>query len=578
MPPHASTLLCHLRRLTSPSPSDAALLARWTGQRDEAAFAALVARHGPMVLGACRRLLGDVQHAEDAFQATFLALARQAPRLRRPEALASFLYGVALRLGRKARGAARRRPVQPCPNAPEPADPHPDPLDVLSGRELLALIDAEVARLPEAYRLPLLLCVMQGRPVEEAAQVLGWSTGSVRGRLARGRERLRERLSRRGLTLSVGAVALSAPAAVPERLLAEAVRNLGAPARAAVSALAAGLARPLKLKLLGLGLGLVLAAAGLGAGLPFLRAPELKTAATEPAAPAGAKEESGRDRHGDPLPAGAVLRLGTVRYRIPGETQALAFAPDGKTLAICAGHLFLMDPATGKRVGHRIEGFSWARDKPIAFSPDGKRLAGLGRVRDGQKLKGVVRLWELADGSKPKDYDAEHAAWAGWSANNEPLAVCLEDGALRLDELTCGRSRRFECKDLRKPEWSDYVRCTCAPSGKALAVVDEPGVVHVWDTATGRERCAVRPEGNPIYSLAFSPDGRTLATLTRDAAQLWDAATGQALHTVATDQKYLTTVALAPDGKTIATAGDRGSASGTWRRVGSRVARRSGMT
>src|SRR3954454_22640835 len=124
MLPHASALLGQLRKPTAPSASDADLLARWRDRRDEAAFADLVARHGPMVLGVCRRVLGDVQHAEDAFQATFLVLARKAADLRRPESLPGFLYSVALRLARKAQRTARRRMVQPHPNTPELADPH----------------------------------------------------------------------------------------------------------------------------------------------------------------------------------------------------------------------------------------------------------------------------------------------------------------------------------------------------------------------------------------------------------------------------------------------------------------------
>ncbi|HEY7156775.1 MAG TPA: sigma factor, partial [Gemmataceae bacterium] len=98
MSSHARTLLAHLRRLVSPADSDAILLARWRERRDEDAFAEMVARHGPMVLGVCRRVLGDAHTAEDVFQATFLVLARKAARVRRPEALPSFLYGVALRL------------------------------------------------------------------------------------------------------------------------------------------------------------------------------------------------------------------------------------------------------------------------------------------------------------------------------------------------------------------------------------------------------------------------------------------------------------------------------------------------
>src|SRR5215831_6081860 len=122
MSSHAKVLLRHLRTLSAPSVSDSALLTRWRQQRAQAAFAELVARHGPMVLGVCRRVLRDVQRAEDAFQATFLVLARKAADLRRPESLPGFLYGVALRLARKSRGAACRPSVPLPPASSEPAD------------------------------------------------------------------------------------------------------------------------------------------------------------------------------------------------------------------------------------------------------------------------------------------------------------------------------------------------------------------------------------------------------------------------------------------------------------------------
>jgi WD40 repeat protein len=408
--------------------------------------------------------------------------------------------------------------------------------------------------------------VIQGRPVEEVAQVLGWSTGSVRGRLARGRERLRERLSRRGLCLSVGALALLAPVAVPEHLLAGSVRNLASPAPAAVSALAAGAAPGVKLKAACLGL-LVLAVAGLGAGLPLLRAPrpEAPAAAAPAGSPAQPKDEPRRDRYGDPLPPGAVARLGTLRFRAPDEVVALAFAPGGQTIAVSShAGLFLFDAASGKRV-QRLPSLKsvWGVENPLVFSPDGKRLAGRGhQVAVDRRAKGVVRVWELAGERKPHDYHAEHAVWVGWSADGEPLAVCLEPDGLRLHELAAGRSRHFPCKDLRNPESSAYLACACAPAGRTLAVGDEQGVVHVWDTATGRERCTLRPKNASVRFLALSPDGRTLASLnrdrpaqTRDEVQLWDATTGRVLHTVAADQQYLATVAFAPDGKTLATAG-----------------------
>jgi RNA polymerase sigma factor (sigma-70 family) len=564
MPTHARTLLGHLRRLTSPAASDAALLARWMDRHDENAFADLVARHGPMVLGVCRRVLGDAHTAEDAFQATFLVLARKAANLRRPASLPGFLYGVALRLARKARGAARWRMVQAHLDAAEPADPHPHPLDALSGRELLGLIDEEVNRLPEMYRLPLLLCVLQERPIEEAARLLGWSVGSVRGRLARGRERLRERLTRRGLCVSVSTVALLSPVAVPERLLAESVRNLAAPVSPTVSALAASVPT---LKVKAVGLGLLVVAISLGAGLPFLSAPAPEEPASpNPAAPpAQVKHEPRRDRYGDPLPPGAIARLGTLRFRVRDEIKSLAFAPDGKTVAIASyGVLFLFDAATGKRLQHlSLPDGVWGRENPIAFSPDGKRLARRGGKKDGQRYKEAVFVWDLASKGKPRDYDAEHAMWIGWSTDGEPLAVCLEKDALRLRELASGRSRRFECKDLRRPELFEYVACAFAPAGKTLAVADEQTQVHIWDTATGRQHCVLPFKNAYVLALALSPDGRILASLTRDQmapnprsrVQLWDAVTGTALHTLATDQKYLQTVVFTPDGKTLATAG-----------------------
>lgn len=281
---HFHTLLSHLHRLSAPALPDATLLARWRDQRDHAAFALLTARHGPVVLGICRRILGDVPDTEDAFQATFVVLARKAGKLRRPEALASFLYGVALRIARKARAAKRRQSVPLPSQTSEPMDRAPQPLDVLTGRELLALIDAEIARLPETYRLPLLLCLLQGRTVEDAARQLGWSIGSLRGRLERGREQLRRRLSRRGLGLSVGGIALLSPAVVPEKLLAESLRLLNGPIPSAIGVLAGSALSGMKWKIVCLSLFLF-AAAGLGTGLALLQAPVAdKPASSAPAA------------------------------------------------------------------------------------------------------------------------------------------------------------------------------------------------------------------------------------------------------------------------------------------------------
>src|SRR5262245_45698453 len=174
-------------------PTDGELLARYAQRRDEAAFAELVRRHGGLVLGVARRQLGDRQQAEDVFQATFLALARQGPRLGRPASLVNWLYTVALRQARNTRLALSRRAARHATLAPPRRAA--DPLAEVSGRELIAVIDEELARLPEAYRLPLLLCAVEGLSREEAAARLGWSAGAVKGRLERGRELLRRRLA-----------------------------------------------------------------------------------------------------------------------------------------------------------------------------------------------------------------------------------------------------------------------------------------------------------------------------------------------------------------------------------------------
>jgi RNA polymerase sigma factor (sigma-70 family) len=182
--------------------ADAAVLSRFISDRDEAAFAAIVERHGPLVLHVCQRILGEVHDAEDAFQATFMVLARKAATVHPRHALAAWLHGVARRVALKARSArgCRLRAIQSFPVSP--VDPHPDPLVDVSARELLSMVDAEVRRLPEVYRLPVILCCLEGLSLEETARRLGWTPGSVKGRLERGRALLHHRLIRRGLTLS----------------------------------------------------------------------------------------------------------------------------------------------------------------------------------------------------------------------------------------------------------------------------------------------------------------------------------------------------------------------------------------
>src|SRR5262249_53956178 len=229
-------LLPYIRRLvTRPQSSeaaDASLLRRFISERDETAFAALLHRHGPMVLHVCRRVLGDLHDAEDAFQATFLILARKAATVRPRRALPAWLHVVARRVALKARSAKAGQSV-PLRPVDAPADPRLDPLATIAVRELLGILDEELERLPEVYRLPVILCALEGRSLEEAARQLSWTVGSVKGRLERGRARLHARLVRRGATLSVALAAAemsrgAASAAVILRLLPATVRSAAA--------------------------------------------------------------------------------------------------------------------------------------------------------------------------------------------------------------------------------------------------------------------------------------------------------------------------------------------------------------
>jgi RNA polymerase sigma factor (sigma-70 family) len=222
--------------------SDAQLLDRFLAAEtaSEAAFEVLLGRHGPMVLGVCRRILGDDHAADDAFQATFLVLMRRAEVIRRRESLGPWLHGVARRMALRAKADGRLRREREARAAIDPATAVARSYDL----ELDRILHAEIDHLPEKYRAPIVLCYLQGRTIAEAASQLGWPDGTVAGRLARARARLRDRLASRDLV----APAVWAAAVVrPE--LARSTRNAAiqiAAGRAATTVVSAAVARLLE--------------------------------------------------------------------------------------------------------------------------------------------------------------------------------------------------------------------------------------------------------------------------------------------------------------------------------------------
>jgi RNA polymerase sigma factor (sigma-70 family) len=273
-------VLRHLRRAVLPYDgerlTDGQLLERFLATHEDAAFAALLRRHGPMVLGVCRRVLNSLHDAEDAFQATFLVLVCKGSSVTARESVGSWLYGVAFRTAKKARASASRR------RAKEKQMARPEALHETDDRwgELRPLIDEELDRLPDKYRGPVVLCDVQGLTRKEAARRLGCPEGTVSGRLSRARALLAQRLARRGVALSAGAVALAlgqnaASAYVPGALFGSTVRaaalvaagnTVAGAVSAPVAALTEGVLRTMTLSKVKLTLTVVLAVGLLFAG------------------------------------------------------------------------------------------------------------------------------------------------------------------------------------------------------------------------------------------------------------------------------------------------------------------------
>ncbi|MDB5310797.1 MAG: hypothetical protein JWO38_4999 [Gemmataceae bacterium] len=544
---------------------DAGALLTAAAGGDEDAFSELIHRQGPMVLGVCRRVLGPTADADDAFQLTFLALVEHARTLRSPAALPGWLHRTAFRAAVKLK-ARRPAPV----DAPEPAI-NREPLADLSWKEVRAMLDEELNALPEHLRAPLVLCYLDGRTRDDAASALGVSLSTLKRRVADGLDRLDRRLTRRGVSgLGLAAAALGGTggqgrtAQVPAALIQHVVAAFGTRSAGAV-----GISSPIAgwktamsaILLVG---GLATGGALVAPGDPVKPPPSKAERAEKPDAP-----RAQTDAFGEPLPDGAVLRLGSVLFRHAG-VRDFVLLPDGKSvLSSGSDHqLRTWDLATGRETRKVPEpgNVPWLS----SLSPDGRYAAGfVGRdltVFDTETGKEKASIPAPGNDVHSTFFSPDGGTLAvlTW----EPRLVLVEWGtkkqrAFALPARTIGRDSTFHgyfCKtgkwvvagggsgesvcvfDVTTGEQKHRLNCsvghsTITPDGKTLvASVWTPNgqkgsELVTFDLATGRE--AVRFDlgaRDHYFSLDVSPDGKTLACGFSDASCLVDLGSGRVLH------------------------------------------------
>jgi RNA polymerase sigma factor (sigma-70 family) len=618
------TLVEHVRKLVDAqgsAPSDQELLERFINRHDAGAFADLVQRHGPMVRSLCRRLLRQDSDADDAFQATFLVLLRKAHAIRNQQSLASWLYGVAFRVASKARSQALPQVRQ----EPKEGRRSSDPALEAAWRELCAVLDREVTALPERYRAPIVLCLLQGQTRDQAAHQLGWSLRTLERRLQQGRERLRRRLTQRGLALSAALLAAGlspeATAAVPVSLMVNLLRHAAsatstAPAAGAVSGRVAalvdgvvrglGIARIQALACAALAMSLLVVGTGsLAYGILFRADLQVDSSSPSAVVSEPAPEPAMRmDRYGDPLPPGALMRLGTVRLRHGGPVTALAFlannklasgafdgtirvwdlasscqqvramtvdealvvcavlSPDGKVLAVAnqlvtgGDDIRLWDLATGQEL-LRLGPYQNAIPA-LVFAPDGRTLAA-GFFGDK-----VIRFWETATGKELPQLKLP---------DSPPCLAYSPDGKILVSGGDARRAIHFwnaqtheEMKLLEdnqpKTERSRIASLCFSPDGKSLASTSHTKTIHLWDVATGKLLRQFQEPWASVSTALFSPDGKllvanaTFGLSSNDAIRLWDVATGKEVRKMNGHSYGLYSLAFSRDGQVLASGGN----------------------
>jgi RNA polymerase sigma factor (sigma-70 family) len=471
---------------------DRELLDRFARRRDEGAFKILLGRHGPLVWRACQRVLRQAADAEDVFQATFLVLARRAGVLKSPDAVGPWLYGVAHRLARETRRRALRQQARAAHGRPGAA---PDPLAEVSGRELVAILDEELANLSARYRAPLLLCLVEGKSTEEVARQLGYSPRTVQRRLQRARELLHRRLGRRGFVLSAAALSAlllhdTASAGMPALL---AVRTLQAASSAAsgqplaaglVSAQAVTLAQGALKAMLWTKLKLTLAVVVLMCGLV-----------------AGGLAQTGLGGAGQPP--------NTKGPAVPQE------APPPQYVDVA-------------RYPNFVEGTA------------GKRLKGL---LDRHKIPWTTpaAVWRSFVVSVPADQAERARDLIAKAITGEGLGVTLiEPPAPQVahSSLTFSRGPVIDCTTLvtvnrGQQQFGRQVQLVgFSPDGKSVFAQTEYDC-RIWAAATGEPITPPLRPGFGAQSAAFRSDGKALLLAGYGCMQLYDAVTGKPCHDLA---------------------------------------------
>jgi RNA polymerase sigma factor (sigma-70 family) len=565
----SSAILREVRKLikhpSGDSPSDRELLERFSRYQDEAAFGELVRRHGTLVLEVCRRVLRHVQDAEDAFQATFLLLAQKAGSLGKVVSVAGWLFGVARHVAARAKTGAQRRRRHEISAALKAAQ---ETQEEVTWKELKAALDEELGRLPEHYRTPLLLCYLEGKTQEEAARELGWTPAAMRGRFYRGRDLLRRRLTHRGISLGVGVFAsvlsqssTSAATTLLRRATVKAVLQYTAGKRGTISAEVVALAQEALPMIavakarLAIGVFLALTMVATGAALlahqPVLsmddkaQPNQSKTATNQIQEE---KKEPRLDRFGDPLPPGAVARLGTVRFRHELGVYSVAYSPDGQLLASGGpdGTIRIWEARTGRElrrcVGH-------ADTYALLFSPNGKWLASRTLSSPNGEEK-IVRIWDVDSGKELHQLKGDGYVFStAFSPDSKVLASAGSGTMVRLWDPATGEVLRT-----LEGHKGGITAVAFSHDGKHLASASS-GTVRLWDLATGKE-VGRFDQKDRVHVLLFSLDDKNLIPAGEDETiHWWEVATGQELKQFKRHKGYICKVALSRDGKTLVSGG-----------------------